>query len=179
MGRHSNLVSNDWRKIEGYLYDYQINDLGQIRKVNPDGSIIMLKPVKNKETGIYSTSLRVAKNKRKRVAVKYLMDEVFFGGYAKKNGLCITHKNGIQTDCSKYNLKFVKPSQLGKMYKNAEKRVVKVDKMGRMIEFYASCKEAAEKNFISPTAVYNRVNNKVKHPFNLDGYTYKFVEDWK
>ena len=179
MGRHNNLVSNDWRKIEGYLYDYQINDLGQIRKVNPDGSIIMLKPVKNKETGIYSTSLRVAKNKRKRVAVKYLMDEVFFGGYAKKNGLCITHKNGIQTDCSKYNLKFVKQSQLGKMYKNAEKRVVKVDKMGRMIEFYASCKEAAEKNFISPTAVYNRVNNKVKHPFRLDGYTYKFVEDWK
>lgn len=173
------VVSNNWRKIEGYLYDYQINDLGQIRKVNPDGSTIELKPRRNKATGVYSISLRVEKNKRKHVAVKYLMDEIFFDGYAKKHGLCITHKNGFQTDCSVYNLMFVTHSQLGKKYKNAEKRVAKVDKRGNVIEFYASCKEAAEKNFISPTAVYHRVNNKVKHPYRLDGFTYKFVEDLK
>lgn len=173
------VVSDNWRKIEGYLYDYQINDLGQMRKVNPDGSIIELKPRRNKATGVYSISLRVEKNKRKHVAVKYLMDELFFDGYAKKHGLCITHKNGFQTDCSVYNLMFVTPSQLGKKYKNAEKRVAKVDKRGHIIEFYASCKEAAEKNFISPTAVYHRVNNKVKHPYRLDGFTYKFVEDLK
>lgn len=173
------VVSDNWRKIDGYLYDYQINDLGQMRKVNPNGSIVELKPHKNKENGVYSISLRVAKNKRKHVAVKYLMDEVFFNGYAKKHGLSITHKNGFQTDCSMYNLQFVTPSQLGKKYKNAEKRVAKVDKRGRIIEFYASCKEAAEKNFISKTAVYNRVNNKVKHPYRLDGFTYKFVEDLK
>lgn len=173
------VVSNNWRKIEGYLYDYQINDLGQMRKVNPDGSIVELRPHKNKSNGVYSISLRVEKNKRKHVAVKHLMDEVFFDGYAKKHGLSITHKNGFQTDCSAYNLQFVTPSQLGKKYKNAEKRVAKVDKRGRVIEFYASCKEAAEKNFISPTAVYHRVNNKVKHPYRLDGYTYKFVEDLK
>lgn len=173
------VVSSEWRKIEGYLYDYQINDLGQMRKVNPDGSIIMLQPHRNKATGIYSISLRVAKNKRKHISVKYIMDEVFFGGYARKHGLSITHKNGIQTDCSKYNLQFVTPSQLGKRYKNAEKRVAKVNKRGQIIEFYASCKEAAEKNFLSPTAIYNRVNNKVKHPYRLDGTTYKFVEDLK
>ena len=173
------IVSDNWRKIEGYLYDYQINDLGQMRKVNPDGSIIELHPHKNKENGVYSISLRVAKNKRKHVAVKYLMDEVFFDGYAKKHGLSITHKNGFQTDCSVYNLLFVTPSQLGKRYKNAEKRVAKVDRRGRVIEFYSSCAEAAKKNFISPTAVYHRVNNLIKNPYKLDGYTYKFVEDLK
>ena len=56
------VVSNNWRKIEGYLYDYQINDFGQIRKVNPDGSIIELKPRRNKTTGVFSISLSVAKN---------------------------------------------------------------------------------------------------------------------
>lgn len=173
------IVSDNWRKIEGYLYNYQINDLGQMRKVNPDGSIIELHPHKNKETGIYSISLRVAKNKRKHVAVKYLMDEVFFDSYAKKHGLSITHKNGIQTDCSAYNLLFITPSQLGKRYKNAKKRVAKVDRRGRVIEFYSSCAEAAKKNFISPTAVYHRVNNLIKNPYKLDGYTYKFVEDLK
>lgn len=171
------IVSKNWRKIEGYLYDYQINDLGQMRKVNPDGSIVELKPHKNKENGVYSISLRVAKNKRKHVAVKYLMDEVFFDGYAKKHGLSITHKNGFQTDCSVYNLLFVTPSQLGKRYKNAEKRVAKVDKHGCIIEFYASCEEAARKNFISKTAVYHRVNNLLKNPWKLDGYNYQFVED--
>ena len=173
------IVSDNWRKIEGYLYDYQINDLGQMRKVNPDGSVIELHPHKNKENGVYSISLRVAKNKRKHVAVKYLMDEVFFDGYAKKHGLSITHKNGFQTDCSVYNLLFVTPRQLGNRYKNAEKRVAKVDRRGRVIEFYSSCAEAAKKNFISPTAVYHRVNNLIKNPYKLDGYTYKFVEDLK
>ena len=173
------LLSDNWRKIEGYLYDYQINDLGQMRKVNPDGSIIELKPHKNKENGVYSISLRVAKNKRKHVAVKYIMDEVFFDGYAKKHGLSITHKNGFQTDCSVYNLEFVTPSQLGKRYKNAEKRVAKIDKRGRVIEYYASCDEAARKNFISKTAVYHRVNNLLKNPWKLDGYNYQFVEDLK
>lgn len=173
------ITSDNWRKIEGYLYDYQINDLGQMRKVNPDGSIVELRPHKNKSNGVYSISLRVAKNKRKHVAVKYLMDEAFFDGYAKKHGLAITHKNGFQTDCSVYNLQFVTPSQLGKQYKNAEKRVAKVDKRGRIIEFYASCEEAARKNFISKTAVYHRVNNLLKNPWKLDGYNYQFVEDLK
>lgn len=173
------LTSNNWRKIEGYLYDYQINDLGQIRKVNPDGSIVEMHPHKNKDNGVYSISLRVAKNKRKHVAIKYIMDEVFFDGYAKKHGLSITHKNGFQTDCSVYNLLFITPSKLGKRYKNAEKRVAKVDKLGRVIEYYASCAEAAKKNFISPTAVYHRVNNLLKNPWKLDGYNYQFVEDLK
>ena len=173
------VVSDNWRKIEGYLYDYQINDLGQMRKVNPDGSITELRPHKNKDNGVYSISLRVAKNKRKHVAVKSLMDSIFFNGYAKKHGLCITHKNGFQTDCSVYNLVFVTPSQLGKRYKNAKKRVAKVDKNGQVVEFYSSCEEAARKNFISPTAVYHRVNNLLKNPWKLDGYNYQFVEDLK
>lgn len=172
-------VSNDWRKIEGFLYDYQINDLGQLRKVNPDGSIVMLKPQKNKGNGVYSISLRVSKNKRKHVAVKYLMDEAFFDGYARKHGLSITHKNSIQTDCSVYNLQFITASQLSKRYKNAEKRVAKVDKRGNVIAFYSSCEEAAKKNFISKTAVYHRVNNLLKNPWKLDGYNYQFVEDIK
>lgn len=171
------LESPDWHRIPGYEYNYQINDLGQMRKVNPDGSIIKLRPHKNISNGVWTISLRVAKNKRKHVAVKYLMDEVFFDGYAKKNGLCITHKNGISTDCSKYNLLFMTPHELGKRKKTAEKRVAKIDQNGKIVAYYASGKEAARKNFISANAVSNRTNNLLQNPWELDGYNYQFVED--
>lgn len=171
------VVSDNWRKIDGYLYDYQINDLGQLRKIQPNGKIIMMKPHVNKGNGNYAISLKVSKNKRKHIAVKRLMDEVFFDGYARKHGLSITNKNGIKTDCSVYNLEFITPSNLGKRYNNACKRVAKVTRDGDIVAYYASCEEAARKNFVSKTAVYHRVHNMLKNPWCLDGCTYQFVED--
>ena len=114
---------------------------------------------------------------RKPIPLVRLMDDLFFNSYAKKNNMNITHKNSIKTDCSIYNLVFVLREGFGKNNQNSAKRVVKIDKDGNRVAYYNSCKEAASKNFISETAVYNRVNNKVKYPFRLDGFNYQFVED--
>ena len=105
------------------------------------------------------------------------MDAMFFDSYATKHKMSITHKNKVKTDCSIYNLVFVPREEFGKNNQNSAKRVVKIDKDGNSVAYYNSCKEAANKNFISTTAVHNRVNNKVKNPFSLDGFNYQFVED--
>lgn len=173
----SQLVSNNWKELTGYFYEYQINDLGQIRRKMPNGSWKVLKTYSNNNTGTLTINLRVAPNKKKHAIVKYLMDEVFFDGYAKKHGLSITHKNGLKSDCSAYNLQFVTPSELGSLKKYAAKRVAKLDRQGNVVEYYASCKEAAKKNFISTTAVYHRVHNLVQDPYGLDGFDYQFVKD--
>ena len=54
------------------------------------------------------------------------------------------------------------------------KCVVKVSKSGEEVEIYRSAREAAKQNNMSYQTVLDRCHNKVKKPFALDGYTYRF-----
>ena len=168
------IPSVEWRYITGYAYDYRIGDMGNVQRRLSNGTWKELSPYKNKQNGLLYVGLVKEVGKKVNVAVIKLMDEYFFGNYAKKHGLCRTHKNGMTTDCSKYNIIFVTPTELNMGNLNRHKRVVKMDLDGNVVARYASGKEAARANFMSPTAIYNRVNHRLKNPTTLDGYIYRF-----
>ena len=151
--------------------------MADVQRKMPDGTWHTLKPFMSRKNKRVYITLWFSETVRKPVTLVRLMDAMFFDSYATKHKMSITHKNKVKTDCSIYNLVFVPREEFGKNNQNSAKRVVKIDKDGNSVAYYNSCKEAASKNFISTTAVYNRVNNKVKYPFRFDGFNYQFVED--
>ena len=151
--------------------------MADVQRKMPDGTWHTLKPFMSKKNKRVYITLWFSETVRKPVTLVRLMDAMFFDSYATKHKMSITHKNKVKTDCSIYNLVFVPREEFGKNNQNSAKRVVKIDKGGNSVAYYNSCKEAASKNFISRTAVHNRVTNKVKNPFNLDGFNYQFVKD--
>lgn len=151
--------------------------MADVQRKMPDGTWHTLKPFMSKKNKRVYITLWFSETVRKPVTLVRLMDAMFFDSYATKHKMSITHKNKVKTDCSIYNLVFIPREEFGKNNQNSAKRVVKIDKDGNSVAYYNSCKEAASKNFISTTAVYNRVNNKIKYPFRFDGFNYQFVED--
>lgn len=169
--------SSIYKSIPNMRFEYRVGDMADVQRKMPDGTWRTLKPFMSKKNKRVYITLWFSETVRKPVTLVRLMDAMFFDSYATKHKMSITHKNKVKTDCSIYNLVFVPREEFGKNNQNSAKRVVKIDKDGNSVAYYNSCKEAASKNFISTTAMSNRVNNKVKHPFSLDGFNYQFVED--
>ena len=169
--------SSIYKSIPNMRFEYRVGDMGDVQRKMPDGTWHTIKPFMSRRSKRMYITLWFSEDVRKPIPLVRIMDDLFFDGYAKKNSMNITHKNGIKTDCSIYNLMFVPRKEFGKNNQNSVKRVVKVDRDGNRVAYYNSCKEAASKNFISATALHNRLNNKVKNPFSLDGFNYQFVED--
>ena len=169
--------SHIYKSIPNMRFEYRVGDMADVQRKMPDGTWHTLKPFMSKKNKRVYITLWFNETVRKPVTLVRLMDAMFFDSYATKHKMSITHKNKVKTDCSIYNLVFVPREEFGKNNQNSAKRVVKIDKDGNSVAYYSSCKEAASKNFISTTAVYNRVNNKVKYPFRFDGFNYQFVED--
>ena len=169
--------SRIYKSIPNMRFEYRVGDMADVQRKMADGTWHTLKPFMSKKNKRVYITLWFSETVRKPVTLVRLMDAMFFDSYATKHKMSITHKNKVKTDCSIYNLVFVPREKFGKNNQNSAKRVVKIDKDGNSVAYYNSCKEAASKNFISTTAVYNRVNNKVKYPFRFDGFNYQFVED--
>ena len=169
--------SHIYKIIPNMRFEYRVGDMADVQRKMPDGTWHTIKPFMSKKNKRVYITLWFSETVRKPVTLVRLMDAMFFDSYATKHKMSITHKNKVKTDCSIYNLVFVPREEFGKNNQNSAKRVVKIDKDGNSVAYYNSCKEAASKNFISTTAVYNRVNNKVKYPFRFDGFNYQFVED--
>ena len=169
--------SHIYKSIPNMRFEYRVGDMADVQRKMPDGTWHTLKPFMSKKNKRMYITLWFSETVRKPVTLVRLMDAMFFDSYATKHKMSITHKNKVKTDCSIYNLVFVPREEFGKNNQNSAKRVVKIDEEGNSVAYYNSCKEAASKNFISTTAVYNRVNNKVKYPFRFDGFNYQFVED--
>ena len=169
--------SHIYKSIPNMRFEYRVGDMADVQRKMPDGTWHTLKPFMSKKNKRVYITLWFSETVRKPVTLVRLMDAMFFDSYATKHKMSITHKNKVKTDCSVYNLVFVPREEFGRNNQNSAKRVVKIDKDGNSVAYYNSCKEAASKNFISTTAVYNRVNNKVKYPFRFDGFNYQFVED--
>ena len=169
--------SHIYKIIPNMRFEYRVGDMADVQRKMPDGTWHTIKPFMSKKNKRVYITLWFSETVRKPVTLVRLMDAMFFDSYATKHKMSITHKNKVKTDCSIYNLVFVPREEFGKKNQNSVKRVVKVDRDGNRVAYYNSCKEAASKNFISTTAVYNRVNNKVKYPFRFDGFNYQFVED--
>ncbi len=174
-----------WRDIPGYDGAYQISRDGQVRTWRWRGahycaaprllSQFMRRPKgKTRRSGRRYVKLTDAAGRGKDVSVLRLMVEVWLGGYPK--GKVAYHKNGNPADNSIGNIGFITPRQLGQLTGAKARRipVAKVTEDGRIVAVYPSARKAAKANHMSYQTVLDRCHGKVKKPYALDGYTYRF-----
>lgn len=166
------MTEKGWVEVTGYRFRYQVNEDGDVRKQMPDGSWFYLKPY-IAGRGRACVKMRTAENKKVDIPVVWLMADAFLGG--RRPGMAIIHRNGAKYDCSVRNLKFATHRECGKLAGRNRRRVVlKIDRRGEVVAIYSSVREAAERNYISQTAVWARCVCKVKDPYRLDGYNYQY-----
>lgn len=165
-----------WRDIPGYNGKYRVNRNGDIQRVFQNGLVRDMTPYKasskNAGNGLYVKL--TADGKPKAVAVLKIMVQTWYGG--KGGNLVAYHRNGIVTDNHVSNIGFTTREELGRLTGHMARRrtVFKVARDGEEVEVYPSAREAARANNMSYEAVLDRCHNKVKNPFALDGYTYRF-----
>lgn len=175
----------EWRDIPGYDGAYQISWGGQVRTWRWRGDHYrrepkILTPYVRKPRGKARRSnrryvkLTDSQGRAKEVAVLRLMVEVWLGGYPP--GKVAYHKNGVPTDFCASNIGFATPRELGRMTGAKSRRipVAKITQDGEIVKIYPSARKAAAANHMSYQAVLDRCNGKIKKPFALDGYTYRF-----
>ena len=178
-------AATGWRDIPGYDGAYQISGEGQVRSWRWRGDQFMQEPkiprqyMRKPRCGGRRSARRYVKltdgqGRGKEVAVIRLMVLTWFGGYPP--GKVAYHKNGDLTDHCYTNIGFATPRELGRMTggKSRRRSVAKVNAAGEVVAFYPSARKAAKANHMSYQTVLDRCNGKVKKPFALDGYTYRF-----
>lgn len=142
---------NWWRDIPGYGGKYQVNRLGEIRRVFPSGSVRDMTPYKKsgaKHKKILRNRLFVkltGENGSKEVAVLKIVAGAWHG--PTPSGMVPYHKNGIVTDNRAENIGFIDKQTLGRNTGHmAEKRrtVFKINTSGEVVEIYRSAREAAK-----------------------------------
>lgn len=161
-----------WVAIKGYRWPYRINEEGCVEKWGETGWVRLTPYVSGRARAC--VKMRSEDNRKLDVPVVNLMADAFMGG--KKPGECIIHRNGMRLECHLHNLQKVSYEECGKLSsRNRRRAVAKIDRKGHIVQIYPSAREAAQKNHISQTAVWHRCNNMLKHPFELDGHNYKYM----
>lgn len=168
----SRVNDTEWVEIRGYRFRYQINREAVVRKELESGGWYTLKPYISGRNRA-CVKMRTEDNRKVDVPVVWLMADAFMGG--RRPGSNIIHRNGAKLDCALVNLAFVNKRAGGKISSaNRRKAVVKVDKDGQVVAIYSSGREAAKKNYISQNSIWARCKGKVKDPYRLDGYDYRY-----
>lgn len=183
MGR--GIEAAEWRDIPGYDGAYQLSRDGQVRTWRWRGDHYRKEPrllvqyVRRPRANRRQSRRRYVKltdpqGRAKEVAVMRLMVEVWLGGYPP--GMVAYHKNGDHTDLRDVNIGFVSPRKLGKVNgaKSRRRPVAKIDRTGEAVEFFPSARKAAKAGHMSYQAVTDRCNGRVKRPYALTGYTYRW-----
>ena len=168
---------NWWRDIEGYGGKYRVNRIGEVQRVLKNGLVRDMQPYRKKgKTFRNRLFVKLTKDgKPKEVAMLKIMAETWHTNKGK--GLVPYHKNGIVTDNRVDNIGFTTRKELGRITghrANKRKCVIKISQSGEEVEVYRSARQAAKENYVSYQTVLDRCHNKVKNPYALDGYTYKF-----
>lgn len=156
--------------IEGYKFPYRISEAGIVESFRTGRWV----PVAVNAQGHRSARVRLMglDGKRITIAVAKLMANAFMGGVP--NGYGVFHKNRAKLDNELENLELRPLKSCGGVTSN--KPVLKIDRRGNVVEIYRSAKEAAKKNHMSASAMYERCGGKIKNPFRVDGYAYQYEE---
>lgn len=168
-----------WRDIPGFGGKYQASTEGNIRRVQPNGETVPVRPYlrtgrrSHSQNAILRVHLSLPDGKRVERTVIKLVAETFLripeGKYA-------VHRNGLHTDPSVRNIIFLTPEELGKQYGDlsARRPVVKIDSNGNAVAHFTSARAAARTDHMSHMTVMSRCNGKVKREFALTGYSYRW-----
>jgi len=174
-----NIVTG-WRNIPEYDGKYQASFDGQIQRVYKSGTTRLMTPYKKSS----KSAKRILRNrlfvkltkdgKSKEVPMLKIMVATYYGSVPQ--GKVPYHKDGSVTNNEAGNVGFIDKKTLGQKTGAISRRkpVAKTDRTGETIAFYSSAREAAKHNHMSYQTVLDRCHNKVKRPFELDGYNYQF-----
>lgn len=167
-----------WKEIDGYQYLYRINEDAEVQRQMEDGSWRRLRPWYGKggsgDSGKYLyVKLVVKTGIYRKVPLVRLMEGRFIR--ARRNGEIISHRNGCGQDCSMWNLYHTTPEKLAKGMSPNRKSIEKISPSGDIIEIYRSIEEAANRNYISRTAVSKWCRGMIKDPFSI-GFSFRYEE---
>ena len=168
-----------WKLINGYRWPYRIDENANIEVSKKPGQWRRLKVYMDYGAGGAKyghrliAHLRCLDNKSRKITVKRLMANAFLGGVPE--GYCVMMRNGMQGDCELSNLFFMPINEAKRLGGGRlTKTVEKLDRDGNVVEVYKRITEAARKNFMSENAIYRRCRGKIKDPYSLDGYDYRY-----
>lgn len=160
-----------YKQIEGYKFPYRISDIGVVEKQLPNGTWIALSPYVNHSSVWVRLARKVGCSRRVRIAS--LMRDYFMGG--KRDGMRVMRKSSCITDCSLSNLTWATVKSVAKSTGGSNKRSIeKIDVDGNVVELYSSVREAAKSNFVAPMTIIRRCQNRIKNPYALTGYTFRY-----
>jgi hypothetical protein len=163
-----------WKTIDGYDGRYQVNPLGEVRRVCKRKNAYMTAYLRR---GGWFVKLSMNRESREH-KVAHLVAEAFLP--KRKEGQVLWHKNGVLSDNFAGNLQWISCHDLGKktaLLADKRRTVAKVAQNGEAVGFYRSARAAARDNHMSYQTVLDRCNGKVKKPFALDGHNYIFSDD--
>lgn len=106
-----------------------------------------------------------------------LIVKTFYGDIPE--GKAAVRKNMVTSDNRPDNIIIVTKKEAGKRtgcLSDNHRNVVKIDKYGNPVEIYRSIREAGRRNHMSYQAISDRCHNKVKRPYESDGFNYQFED---
>ena len=168
-----------WKPIDGYYYPYRINENAQVEKFWNNGKWKAVPPIYRHDIdGDYSytflvVKLRISKDKYRHVRLARLMELAFLP--KKKPDEVLSFKNQMVTDCSLNNLFYRSKRELCKEVGARNKKAIeKIDHNGNVVDLFMGLAEASKKEHICQDAIQKRCTNKIKNPYSLNGYTYRY-----
>ena len=166
-------AENYWFKVPGED-NIDVSPNGEIRKKTTTGYKLVaqyIKHGKNRSNGYY------CKINCKETKVAHLVYKTFIGDIPE--GKVISHRDGYIWNNQARNLVAMDRAEVGRITgpKSRSKVVEKIDKKGFVVATYRSARDAGRQNFMSYQTVLDRCNGKVKYPFRLWDYDFRFQED--
>lgn len=174
-----------WRDIPGFGGKYQASRDGNIRRVLRPGLARDMVPYRqspakqrrHKNRKVY-VKLTPAGDKPREYLISKLVAATFLPP-PPRSGMVLYHKNYIINDNRVDNLAYTTRSELSKKtgHRTENRRsVLKINREGEVVEIYRSAREAAKMNPLSRQTITDRCNNKIKNPYELDGFNYQWEE---
>lgn len=159
------MVGEIWKDIEEYE-NYQVSNLGKIRKIYKSGKIKMLKPIETK-----NGYLRVRLSKKGNVKNRFihrLVAEAFLG----KSNLSVNHRDENKKNNNIENLEFMtirKNIQYSKC-----KKIAQYNLNGNLIKEWESSAEVERLLMIPNSDIIACCRNKRK---TAGGYIWRYTND--
>lgn len=159
------MVGTIWKDIKEYE-NYQVNNLGEVRKIYKSGKMKILKPIETK-----NGYLRVRLSKNGNIKNKFihrLVAETFFG----ESNLSVNHKDENKRNNNIDNLEFMtlrKNIQYSKC-----KKITQHNLSGELIKEWKSSAEVERCLMIPNSDVTACCRNKRK---TAGGYTWRYAND--
>ena len=163
-----------WKDVDGYGGKYQVNPLGEIRRVCKHKTVLL--------SGYQHHGDCIVKLTVNRKSKEHLVSRLVAAEFlpCPSVDLVLWHKNGVLSDNFVGNLQWISRRELGKrtaLLAARRRTVAKITRDGEVVNFYPSARAAARANNMSYQTVLDRCNNRVKKPFELDNHNYVFSDD--